>query len=940
MKHKSGMLICILTILLTGFVQNAVGDSLKEDRTFINYNFSFSHFDRFFEDSDGKFWGCSFSGELALWDGEQFVCEAVAPGRVYNYYKLSDTEMLICTEYGLAKFNTKTFQIDKFEGMDKNCQGVFDLNEDKILLICADEAFIADRHELNFQSVEKWDKCSITSAIELDNNRVLLLSAYAGLWIFDKKNLAIKDLEIRGVDPNKEVEICMSVIRDSVLVGTDRNLYYGKITQGGELNTVKDLEGLTIKCLTKSSDNDIWIGTDKGLFVKNHEDGSISEYKRQKDSQQSLLNDCVWSVYEDQRNNIWVGVEGGISFYYRGKEYAFYDWTFGAYSQGNRVTCMLHDSHDRMWLGGASGLSMHDFKTGETILFDKMDKHSCVDNRIWSLYEDHEGRIWICTDESVAVYDEKNETFRERLVSDFETGKTSKWAYRILDTQDGYMWIASGSGGFMRVRKEILLSDEPMVIAESSFNKYNSHHPIGTDIALRMAQDKDGSVWGLTLNGIMQLSRPDNLGEMKVISRPGSELYIKGVYEYYADYKGRFWGQGSGNIIMFDPVSKDSVKFKLADLDIPGQLTGMTICNGNQVCVMTTVCVALIDCDSRNISKLLEQPESEFRSCYWDDKAKRLWLGGVDYCMAVDIDKLLNNQKNFTRKVQITKYELDGDQLTVHFSNERITEWTVPYTNYYFKLEGADTKWKPVNRGMSMTFNRLAPGEYKLVLARFTAGNNTPEIIQTSEIEIPDPWYRTWWFYVAIAIIIASIFLMFVRHYSLSLQLQIAEADKQQLLEQYKAIKASTIAATAATAAEKAAASASIASDEKAKALADAHQARIENANKRWIEELEKHVDSHLSDTEFNVARLAEIYGLNEKALYRRVKTLTGKTTIEYIKYLRMQRAASLLKQKDLSINEVMFMVGFTSASYFSKCFEEAYCMTPSEYRAKNCSTT
>lgn len=180
------------------------------------------------------------------------------------------------------------------------------------------------------------------------------------------------------------------------------------------------------------------------------------------------------------------------------------------------------------------------------------------------------------------------------------------------------------------------------------------------------------------------------------------------------------------------------------------------------------------------------------------------------------------------------------------------------------------------------------------------------------------------WFYALLLLLIILAASGYIRQYSLSLQLKLAKADKELLLSQYASTKAATLDAVARKA-------------EELNKITSARQAMIERANKRWLDELQKQVENHLSDTDFNVSALAEISGMNEKTLYRKIKALTGKTTIEYIKTLRMERAAALLlSEGNLAINEVMYMSGFVSPSYFSRCFEETFHMKPSEYRLKH----
>lgn len=109
-----------------------------------------------------------------------------------------------------------------------------------------------------------------------------------------------------------------------------------------------------------------------------------------------------------------------------------------------------------------------------------------------------------------------------------------------------------------------------------------------------------------------------------------------------------------------------------------------------------------------------------------------------------------------------------------------------------------------------------------------------------------------------------------------------------------------------------------------------------DNADTRLLAKITDTVEAHLADSDFNVTRLQETLGLGSKLLYRKVKQMTGKTPVEFIRQIRMQRAAILLREGRFAVSEVMYMVGFSNSSYFSKCFQKAYGLTPTEYARKS----
>ena len=105
-----------------------------------------------------------------------------------------------------------------------------------------------------------------------------------------------------------------------------------------------------------------------------------------------------------------------------------------------------------------------------------------------------------------------------------------------------------------------------------------------------------------------------------------------------------------------------------------------------------------------------------------------------------------------------------------------------------------------------------------------------------------------------------------------------------------------------------------------------------ESQDEKFLSNITRLIEDHLSDSELNVNALCELSGIGNKQIYRKVKQLTGMSPVEYIKSIRMKKAAMLLQQKKFTVAEVMYMVGFSNHCYFSKCFQAEFGKTPRQY--------
>jgi signal transduction histidine kinase/DNA-binding response OmpR family regulator len=107
----------------------------------------------------------------------------------------------------------------------------------------------------------------------------------------------------------------------------------------------------------------------------------------------------------------------------------------------------------------------------------------------------------------------------------------------------------------------------------------------------------------------------------------------------------------------------------------------------------------------------------------------------------------------------------------------------------------------------------------------------------------------------------------------------------------------------------------------------------VSQIDKRFLTKLKEAIDEHISDTEFNIDQLCRILDMSQPTLYRKIHALTGESPTDFIRTCRLKRGAELLKDNFGSVLEVAFEVGFSSASYFTKCFKKKFHQLPSTYK-------
>lgn len=108
----------------------------------------------------------------------------------------------------------------------------------------------------------------------------------------------------------------------------------------------------------------------------------------------------------------------------------------------------------------------------------------------------------------------------------------------------------------------------------------------------------------------------------------------------------------------------------------------------------------------------------------------------------------------------------------------------------------------------------------------------------------------------------------------------------------------------------------------------------VEGTDARFLERLRSLVQEQMIDSDFNVEVLAAQMGVSRVQLYRKVKTLTGRTPVDIIRLSRLNRSKVLLQTSDLTVSEIAYQTGFSSPSYFTKCFKEEFGQLPGDCRS------
>lgn len=112
----------------------------------------------------------------------------------------------------------------------------------------------------------------------------------------------------------------------------------------------------------------------------------------------------------------------------------------------------------------------------------------------------------------------------------------------------------------------------------------------------------------------------------------------------------------------------------------------------------------------------------------------------------------------------------------------------------------------------------------------------------------------------------------------------------------------------------------------------EARDITITSLDEQFMRKALELVEKNLAVTDYSVEAMSKDMGMSRTLLYKKILALTGKAPLEFVRSLRLKRAALLLTKSQMNVSEIAFQVGFNDPKYFSKHFKNEFGVLPSKY--------
>ena len=305
-----------------------------------------------------------------------------------------------------------------------------------------------------------------------------------------------------------------------------------------------------IRSIIEDESGDIWIGTGRGLNKYNKDTENFIQYYGNSGRPWEKHVEFITAICEDNSGNIWMGtsLSGIIKFNKLSEKFKYFEADQNNPNSllHNNIRAILYDSHGELWVGTENhGLNRIIFKKSEDeelhflkYQYDKQRNDCLSNNKIWKIFEDHNGTIWIGTDGGgLNKFNRESETFKHyKNFLDNNTQKGTNRIYEILENEDGTMWLSTNGQG--------LIKFDPY---KETFKQFthdpNNSKSISSNYVYSTFKDKSGILWISTLaTGLNKVNQEMN--KIKVyrhVSGGRNTLSENVIFSFYENENGLLW---------------------------------------------------------------------------------------------------------------------------------------------------------------------------------------------------------------------------------------------------------------------------------------------------------------------------------------------------------------------------------------------------------------
>lgn len=721
------------------------------------------------------------------------------------------------------------------------------------------------------------------------------------------------------------------------LGGYDSGLVVGK--------TLKGTFSLPIRCICPYDESTMLIGIDgQGVYQMSRDgSGQPAPLFDANESQSGVLHgNGVYSMLVDQWKNIVVGTyTGGIDIARPiGSTTAVYKHITNNKQSllNDHVNAVLSLSDHLLMMGTDNGVSILNTASGTW-------QHACSGTVALSFCKRPDGKVLVST-YGKGIYEIDARGNARQLYTTAGGQLKDNHVYALCYDRSGNLWAGCLSGSLLQMdaqgRCRYYPVDNVLTIAQLP----SGQMAVGTAFGLKLVTPGSGKVEELNY-------APEGITDINIFVNhlliDGQELWI---------------ATEGGGVYVWHLQQKKARQLTIADGLPSNHVSSLTKARDGRIWIATEEGLAFVSPTDKSKAVNVDY-------CYGLD---REYARGAVYCLP-DNDVLFGSTTgavvvhpanvqalNYTAKLKIlgvsckTKHPekfneevydmLAQDKLRLGYSQrtfdlffESVNMRNHFDINYRYKIDNGE--WSQPSDQQYIRFVSMEPGRHRLTLQCIS--RTCGEVVDEKEltITIAQPWWNSWWMW---CVYIALLLLAFYGAWRIY---QLQEKYMRLSIEYLKAVENQTPETDESREAsprngeddpllspprDASSAALSSAAGSSAAGSVEGEDRGTSGAAKDFVDKATRLIVENLSDSDFSIDRLCREMAMSRTLFYVKLKSYTGKSPQDFIRTIRLERAAGLLRD-GRSVSEAAALAGFDNPKYFSTVFKKYFGVSPSKYQ-------
>jgi ligand-binding sensor domain-containing protein/signal transduction histidine kinase len=574
----------------------------------------------------------------------------------------------------------------------------------------------------------------VLSMAETADGKVWLGTRDRGLFYLDKGRISAVT---KGL-PDQKINCLLALEDQELWIGTDKGVVHWNGTELTRAGLPDSVAHLPVFTMTRDRDGNIWLGTREGILRFNSNGISVEENDQRPNRE-------VTALFEDREGNLWTGGPLGIE---RLRDSAFVTYTRANGLPSDRNGPVYVDPEGRTWFAPLDG-GLYWTKGGRT---ESVTQDGLARDVVYSIAGREDG-VWIGRQRgglTLLRYGPGSSSISAKSYTHAQ-GLAQDGVYAVHQSRDGTVWAGTLSEGISEFKND-------------HFTTYTTANGISSNTVTSIAESPDGTMWFATPNGLTELAK----GQWRTFTL-GDGLPSLDLNCLLVDSRGVLWiGSAEG----LDFLASDRIQVpRDAPEALREQILGIAEDGSGWLWVATSNHVLRVNRDGLLINRFINADVREFgladglqgiegvkrNQSVVPDALGRIWFSMNRGLSVVAPSRASGSSA--PALVHVEAVSVDGSPISpqgpirISSARQRITFNYVGLSlsnservGYRYRLDGFDSGWSDPVTSRTAIYTNLSPGSYRF---RVIASNgdglwNGQEAMLP--FDVTPMWWQTWWF--------------------------------------------------------------------------------------------------------------------------------------------------------------------------------------------------